>query len=141
MTDFLSHVAAVYDMLRRAHGEFDFFALLEPEEALGKWDLMLSAPWLKDTMECRGLIGKATSKHLTRWDWNSIGMTVIRPADYDGIPALAATQPPGVAFPATVANVEIGGAPIRQAIIFKLPPAPPPPRKRAAKRRPAAARR
>jgi hypothetical protein len=40
-------------------------------------------------------------------------------------------------FPATVANIEIGGAPIRQAVIFKLPPAPPPKRKRAVKRRPA----
>ena len=141
MNDFQNHVEAMYEALRATHGEFDFFALLEPEEALGTWDLMASAPWLPNTLEGLGIISAATRKHLTQWDRRSFGHMVIRPPDYDGIPALAATQPPGVAFPATVANVEIGGAPIRQAVIFKLPPPPPPKRKASAKRRPAAARR
>ncbi len=136
MKDLWDHIGAMYEALRREQGEFDFFALLEPEDALGHWDLMLSAPWLDDTLAGRAIIGKVASKHLTQWDRKSLGMTVIRPKDYDGIPALAADQPPGVQFPAMVANIEIGGAPIRQAVIFHLPP---PPAKRATRRRPARA--
>ena len=142
VNDFQNHVRDLYEALRKRNGEFDFFALLEPEESLGKWDLMTSAPWLQNTLEGLAIISEGTRRHLTDWDYRSFGHPVIRPPDYDGNPALSATQPPGVTFPATVANVEIGGAPIRQAVIFKLPPAPAPRRRpTAAKRRPAAARR
>lgn len=30
-----------------AHGPFVLFVLAEREEALGKWDLLVSAPWLE----------------------------------------------------------------------------------------------
>jgi hypothetical protein len=37
----------VFDSLRREHGEWDLFAVLErPRRAVRQWDLVVAAPWL-----------------------------------------------------------------------------------------------
>ena len=45
MSEWVEQVAKVENALSREQGEFDLFALFLREDAPGKWDLLIAAPW------------------------------------------------------------------------------------------------
>ena len=52
-------------VLAQKHGPFTVFALLEREDSFGRWDVVVSAPWLGTAMEDIRLVAKQVTKLLS----------------------------------------------------------------------------
>lgn len=123
MTDELEGgVEKAYGTLCAEHGPLDLFALLQPVEEVERdhWDIVLSAPYLENTLESFGVVGDALRAHLRQDDRWRIDRTLIVPADYPPIGQFLAAYPylTGDAF--VVRNVTFAGAAIRRGRFFKV---------------------
>jgi hypothetical protein len=77
MKEFFEDIRSAYESLRASRGEFDLFALLMRQDAENKWDLIVSAPSLENTLKDYGAISSALKKHLSADGLNAISRIVI----------------------------------------------------------------
>ncbi len=79
MKKILDKLKAVLKTLEMEHGPVLFFALFLREEAIvGRWDLIISADWLKQGhLESYVKVGKVVRQLLDKDEWLRIGKTAI----------------------------------------------------------------
>lgn len=80
----VGRLQAAEKAMTSARGHFVLFVLAERETAPGKWDLLVSAPWLETNRQGVQLMVDALKTHLTPTDWLQLAsITPLPPAlDY-----------------------------------------------------------
>lgn len=69
--------------LARENGEFALFGLFQREETAGKWDVVISAPWLTTDRAGIQRIVEGLARYLTATDWLKTASVVPLAPDTD----------------------------------------------------------
>jgi hypothetical protein len=83
MQELLAKLRDLEAEVRRERGEFSLFALLQRDDAYGKWDLVVAAPWIGNwnMKDLQYLTDKVTAR-LTERELLSLSMvTIVSPND------------------------------------------------------------
>ena len=76
-------------MLAHEYGEFVLFGLFQREETAGKWDVLVSAPWLTNDRAGIQQIVDGLRSYLTAENWMKIGGIAPLPPDSDFVRTVA----------------------------------------------------
>lgn len=110
MKDFLKNMVSVERSLADEKGALSLFALFLREDAPGKWDLLVSAPWIeKNKQEVMKFIAGKVQKTLSKKELLNLSRIVIIEQSN---PALSAFQ--------SAIHVEHGDAEIQDSNFFGL---------------------
>lgn len=140
MSDFFDKLAELHDRIEQERGPFQVFGLFEREEAPGRWDLLVAAPWMTDhQLESVRFLFSTIRDHLGREEWPSIEHIVamdLQDRFLDGLKAIRARDG-SVSFLGTVdiqghvtagdryAEIKdcvLNGVPFRRVILYTFDP-------------------
>lgn len=79
--DLMESVRGAEGTMAREYGEFALFGLFQTEETAGKWDVVVSAPWLTTNRAGIQRVVDGLSAFLAPGDWSKIGGVVPLPPD------------------------------------------------------------
>ncbi|HET6401436.1 MAG TPA: hypothetical protein VFH95_08565 [Candidatus Kapabacteria bacterium] len=117
MNDLTERVRRVLEDISRDNDGFDFAAIIEREDADGRWDLVVSAPWINDEFEFLKEMAPKLTEVLADRELFSFGkIVVLDPQDefmqsYNQLPA-------HISVDHDLFNITIAGIPIRHAHVF-----------------------
>jgi hypothetical protein len=106
-------------------GEFSLFALFLPEDAHGKWDLIVAAPWIGDwnMPSLEYVSGKVTAR-LNPEELLSLSKVVIIPFDVEEVRDLIKTYPvTPEEKPIEIRDRDFSSVPIARGFILTARPA------------------
>lgn len=110
----------------RERGAFSLFALFLPEDAYGKWDLIVAAPWIGDwnMPSLEYLSGKVTAR-LNPEELRSLSKVVIIPYDAEEVHDLIEAYPVTPdQKPIELRDWEFSGVPIVRGYLLTACPTP-----------------
>jgi len=111
MSEWVEQVAKVENALSKENGEFDLFALFLREDAPGKWDLLIAAPWAeKDKASALKSVSRGLQEALGKDELLRLSRIVI----------IEQKNPDLDAFQRAI-SVEHGVAEVRDKNFFGLP--------------------
>jgi hypothetical protein len=110
----------------RERGEFSFFALFLPEDAYGKWDLMVAAPWIGDwNMKSLEYLSDKVTARLNLEELLTLSKIVIVPFDAADVRELIEAYPVGPdQKPVELRDWIFSGVPIARGYILTARPTP-----------------
>ncbi len=79
--DLMESVRGAEGTMAREYGEFILFGLFQTEETAGKWDVVVSAPWLTTNRMGIQRVVDGLSAFLAPGNWSQIGGVVPLPPD------------------------------------------------------------
>jgi hypothetical protein len=108
----------------REKGEFSLFALFLPEDAYGKWDLIVAAPWIGDwNMKSLEYISGKVTTLLNLEELLALSKIVIVPFDAEDVRDLIEAYPVGPnQKPVELRDWIFSGVPIARAYILTARP-------------------
>lgn len=85
----LDKMAAIERQASREKGDFYFFSLFLREESPGKWDLLVSAPWIEtNNKEALKYLSSLVQSHLTTEELLSLSRIVLIDMNNPGLEAV-----------------------------------------------------
>ena len=84
----IENVSRAEATLAQENGAFVFFGLLQREETAGKWDVVVSAPWLTTDRAGTEVVINGLTRFLTAADWLKTASVVPLPPDADFVQSL-----------------------------------------------------
>ena len=88
MNDLTTKVAEVERDLAANNGSLNLFAVLEREDLVGRWDIVVSASWAKEDKTTLELIANAIRQHLAPEDIINLARIVVLPASENPVKAI-----------------------------------------------------
>lgn len=88
MSNLAENIAEVARDLASANGSLNLFAVLEREDLVGRWDIVVSAPWAKEDKATLQTIAAAIRRHVPAQDIINLARIVILPANENPVRAI-----------------------------------------------------
>jgi len=88
MSDLTRKVTEVEKDLASKNGSLNLFAVLEREDLVGRWDIVVSASWAKEDKATLQLIADAIRQHLAPEDIVNLARIVVLPAAENPVRAI-----------------------------------------------------
>lgn len=99
-------------------GAFHLFALIEREDSFGKWDVVVSASWIRDEMDALRIIAAKINSKLSENEHLLLSRIVILPTTDDFVKNLNALFGPIVNGNLQLTNIKINDIRIKDAYII-----------------------
>lgn len=77
MTGIAGGARKLAESMKADHGDFSLFALMLPEDSGGRWDLVMSAPWLGDGLSDYEMVAARMKKAMSPAEASAIARIVI----------------------------------------------------------------
>jgi hypothetical protein len=85
MNELTDKVRNVERDIAQEKGQFNLFALLEREDLVDRWDLVIAAPWAKHDEPTLRYVVTALKRHLDSSDMTSLARVVVLEANEDPV--------------------------------------------------------
>lgn len=103
-------------------GGFALFALIKRDDDYGDWDLVVSAPWVKDERDLMELISIELNKNLVLQDWGMLSRIVVLSPDEPFVAAINKLVDVEHANDVSITNRQVIHVPIEDSYIITSKP-------------------
>lgn len=122
MSDLLAGAGKAFEELRRRHPDLTLFAILQPADEGGQWDVVVSAPSMAPDLESYRRVGELLQRFLSPADMAEVDrVVVLDPLD----PVLKAPLPrmsSGTGPSLTASRFHFGDVRVTRGHFFAAPP-------------------
>ena len=118
MINLTDRIRGVLENISHDRGGFDFAAIVEREDSSGRWDIVVSAPWITSTFEFLKIAAPKITEVLEDRELYGFGRIVVLDPGGGGFLQSFNELIGPVTKDRDLFNITIGGIPVRHAHVF-----------------------